>query len=1391
MRYWFGLTFFVFLLDSPVFAQEDSPSEVDIEDDEEEDDEDEDEDDDEDDDEDEGEGDETEQDEEPPAVESVSTPPAGPVSPSDDEVSEGGDLTKSEVQPQESSEVESQIMDEQDIQYRQESLNRYRLRLEEFFGIAKKIVEEREEQEKTRLSRQYDERIKNLKEEKSRAQKDARAEMEYFVENYPQSPESAELMVQLGNMYFDEDREIVKQKLDEAFEAGEDLELMVDHARSIELYRRVVHSFPETSTADIAAYMLGYIYSDEQSLPASQEESKKYFQFIVDNYPTSANVNKATLQLGKFYLGKAVQARGEENRELRASLFAKAEDYFQRTYENSSPPELEWEEGLYFLTQVKYTQGSDNFDVLKESLALQTKMLDYAENKVLNYGGNPFSFETQTLKLSTFTIVFLFKEMGMEGNLAPYIESIYGEKVFETKYVRSIFEGIAEQEEGYGNIVSAIKLRERMIELWPDHPDNPRVHQLIATTYEEKLLQTEKANETRSQFVNLYGPNTSWWNVNNKNPKAQDVALSILDEMMRQVAVDLNSAAAESEDQAMRTKAIETYQKYLVQFPFSDHYYNMQWELSVALVQNGEFLEAIKELKQLQKSTENHPYGGLASIQIFASYQELINKTLEGDFKNRPEDATVERTIQVPPSEDYPEGEMNIYELSPLMQLYIGQYNGLDSVNFEKERKSITDFIAKQKEEADAEKDPFLKKDIEGRIAYWEEPETGVLDTLAGFEEYVKERKKDGIFSIAYLYFSHNRFEEARSWFSKIITEDRFSAEAKDAARNIIRTYQDVGDWKSIQDTANRYLANMIAPGEENSDFAKELRQYGAEANWQIAQTVLKTAEQLGQAQRREESSAAFADAAQRFESFFIEFPKSENRAEALRLAAACFGKAGQTERSADLFKEFIRLFPKNENAPIYMSQIAESYMSILEFDKSLKYYEILYKRTKNDPKHKELKQAALQNKPVLKVGIGDYVGAAKGYEEYAKTLKGKEKEKAFYQAKHYWELSETSWSKLEYYKRYRKQFGLQNPGHAMEIQNSLIDFKRIYYAKEVKLETDNLEKLYDQFLAKKVADPLVHKYGAPTKLRKMDERLEKIKDLKFVDPNKKGGFKKNFTEIIPASKALLDSDLLPYCQNFIEMVKIDNVYRDMDTLVASLYCEGKAVLDVLAFRNQFEFPEFVDNLEETLERDDLSSAQRAQLEAKVDEIEKIRSGLSRTNEELQAYALKQLNAGLELSKRENFWSTWHTKIKGLLHTMDSEKYPPDADEVLFFEGTSVLDPLLPFSPVGGLYSTKTELPVSKEDSAQEESPDSPQGPEDTKDSSLDDESPVQDNNDEEDSEEGEDSEESDDLDENDGSEEDAEEDSEEEDDEEDSEEDDEEDSEEDDEEDSEEEGEE
>ena len=114
--------------------------------------------------------------------------------------------------------------------------------------------------------------------------------------------------------------------------------------------------------------------------------------------------------------------------------------------------------------------------------------------------------------------------------------------------------------------------------------------------------------------------------------------------------------------------------------------------------------------------------------------------------------------------------------------------------------------------------------------------------------------------------------------------------------------------------------------------------------------------------------------------------------------------------------------------------------------------------------------------------------------------------------------------------KRYRKDFG-EYPGHAMAIQQRMLDLKAEIYKPEEKLERRNLEKMYDTLLKRGTEDELVHKYGAPTKLAKMDAYLEKSKELNLLIPIKKVALKKPLE--MKRSKEMLDQELVPYCQPF------------------------------------------------------------------------------------------------------------------------------------------------------------------------------------------------------------------------------------------------------------------
>ena len=230
------------------------------------------------------------------------------------------------------------------------------------------------------------------------------------------------------------------------------------------------------------------------------------------------------------------------------------------------------------------------------------------------------------------------------------------------------------------------------------------------------------------------------------------------------------------------------------------------------------------------------------------------------------------------------------------------------------------------------------------------------------FKEDMDENKPRIIKSIAYVYRSHNRLEEARSWFLRIITADRYSDEAKKAAIEIIGTYQITGDWENIRQEANRYLKYMVKEGEENSQFAKDLRRYGAESDWMLAQTKQQEAIIFEEKQQTQEAAQAYEEAGKRFEAFYRNFVESEDRASALEQAAISYEKSGQTEYAAKLFQEYIENYPSSESAPIYMEQIAKSYLSILEYTKSLEYYQLLYDRTRRDPKRIKFTKTALLN---------------------------------------------------------------------------------------------------------------------------------------------------------------------------------------------------------------------------------------------------------------------------------------------------------------------------------------------------------------------------------------------------------------------------------------------
>ena len=93
----------------------------------------------------------------------------------------------------------------------------------------------------------------------------------------------------------------------------------------------------------------------------------------------------------------------------------------------------------------------------------------------------------------------------------------------------------------------------------------------------------------------------------------------------------------------------------------------------------------------------------------------------------------------------------------------------------------------------------------------------------------------------------------------------------------------------------------------------------------------------------------------------------------------------GKAERANQLFERYVNDYPTDERSKQLFFRIASNYAAVLELDEAIRYYEEL---ARNFPTYQDT-PAALYNAAFLRIGVGDYEGAARGLERYAALDQG------------------------------------------------------------------------------------------------------------------------------------------------------------------------------------------------------------------------------------------------------------------------------------------------------------------------------------------------------------------------------------------------------------------
>ncbi len=940
-----------------------------------------------------------------------------------DAVDESGGQESSSEASDEAAEDDG-VPDQQEVLAFKGTVNRFVDRMKEFNDEARNIIQRREKDERDALIDGYRGPLASLRAEEVALRDTAIGRLEDFLVRYPASSHSAHAMFLLGDLYYEESEEAftaASQDFEKLFAEGMDLSSipeapMRDHERALRMFGGIVDGFPDYNNTDGALYMLGFIFQRDETLQSDDNRGRDAYLALVDRYPESEFAAASHMALGEHYF---------DNHQIDSAI-----RHYERVVDLHAPDGQHYEKGLYKLAWSHYKLSS--YDMALDLLA---KLLDWSEENFMQTGKRS-AMAPEAVEYTAIS----FSDMADRTGMAPVeVAQRFYRKIGEREYESNVYERLADVLTQQARYLPAIQVYRNMIQRWPDAPDNPTHLWTIAKLYKSlDVPDNESAQMAITQLNELFNRDSAWAHANRNNPDALTIADGYIEESLAAVAIDLHSAAAESNDIAKYNRAADLYSQYLNKFPFAKDYYEIQWYFADTLKNSQRFTEAAAEYVQLLKG-KGHPYvdGSMWNL-MQVRRQILIDKY--GTVEALPVDAVAKSRVALPSG-----AERVVYELSDEHKAFIESADMLAKAQFTSEEyiESLEQFR------------PAMAY-LPGQILYYHGHLDGARERLLNVIETWPKRD-EAAFSASLIVDSWQDEEDlakVRMWAGKFArmslgTSDDaiaknldFTSLEEGAAFKMAAQYIEQG---SREEAAEAFLAFM-------DDFPQS--QYIKEAHYNAANNF----EITGQVER---ANSLFRDYIGRIESGVYE---------------------------AD-----------DQAWPIY-ERIAFNYASSLELEDAVRYFEMLYRRSAQADQAYENAPAALYNAGFLRIGLGDHRGAAENLERYAIQNRDQlDAEQAMWTAADQWELIGRDEAK-RFYERYLQEWGTTNPDHAIAARYELAKYAEDMGARNTDQAWQAVIDTYNELAPGGQLGPLGVHYAAAASFRPVERAYDEFAQYEFTD---------------------------------------------------------------------------------------------------------------------------------------------------------------------------------------------------------------------------------------------------------------------------------------------------
>ncbi len=904
---------------------------------------------------------------------------------------------------------------------------RYTKEIADYQNTVDSIVNAEFKKRRRRINSKYDERSEALETRERRRRQQAIEKFKEFLDKHPDHPTyTPDAMFRLAELTFEQENDEFMQadaryqQEMERYQAGRRPSPPEaprrDYSDTIATFSKLVEQWPDYRLLDGAYYLLAYCHKEM----GNPRKARDLFAELVVKRPNSEFVPEAWIRIGEYHFD-----RSDDPKEI-----ALAKNAYEQAikYEDSKF----YDKALYKLAWSHYRL--DHFD---EAIRQFERLVEYSDQQTASGEGGGSVLRTEAIQ---YIAVSLAEEdwnldRAVDANFGmPRVKKYLDEgKPYEREVLVQLVDYLFENK----RFEIAVNVIRHTLQQYPQHPDNPKLHEKLIVALSRPPRKPDKAFAERGRLMEQYGPDSDWYEYQKRegNEEAVEYGDNLIRENLIQAATWYHEQAQKMKDEARvkqddellekarqkYAEAAKSYRKFLKRYPDDKDIYRWNFYYADSLYYSRQYAKAYEQYRVVRElDMKDNKFQADAAFNAVKSLEYQLRELV--DAGRLPEyvvpDGSREEARNTAESQEAREEQKKAEAAGE---------QGNDKESNEVDPKDIPEMVDKYITAMDR----FVVLGLDY------EQQKGVDAKFA--------------FNAAKLYYDYKHYDTARDRFAWIVDQYPEREEAYLAGSLILETYRQEKKYDKLAAWADKLSG--VLKGEQAKAVKREVREFKLGAKF-------KEAEQLFNNEKYEK-------AAEKYVELVNEAPEHENSPRALNNAAVAYEEIKKYASAMDLYERVYREYPESPLAGYALYRVGVNSERFFEFANAVRTYQLFYEKYEGESPEEleemgfqiqEKRPKALLSSAVLSENLQRYEKSARLYEQFVEQYPNNEQAASSqWQAVKTWRKADRTQKMIEAFDTYKSEFG-SKPENAENVLQGMNWIAEHYQ------DQGNDEKALDQY---------------------------------------------------------------------------------------------------------------------------------------------------------------------------------------------------------------------------------------------------------------------------------------------------------------------------------------